>query len=447
MGEINDAELADRRGKGYRLGDRIGKSGVEETYEADLRGQPGLSKLEVDARGRVLRSLGTRAPVQGNDLQLTLDLDVQRLAEGSLAQGLDVAHHTYDSTAKKSFIAPAGAVVVMDPRDGSIVAMASNPSYDPSAFLNGIRPEVFAALQDPGGRFPLTNRAIQGQYAPGSTFKLATAIAALEKGLISPSTTYNDTGVFHLSNCVGKCTFRNALGEAHGRVALARAITVSSDFYFYSLGAAFWGARGTMGDSAIQDVARSLSLGERTGIALPGEAKGLMPDPETRRHRHDANPKAFPEAHWFIGDNVNMAIGQGEVAITPLQLADAYATFANGGTAFQPRVAARVVAQSGAVVHEVAPVVNRRLELASAVRDPIMAGLRGVPSDSQGTAKAAFASFDLRAGLALPPRHRRGAPARLRLPAEQRDLRPLPAAAGAGEEGREARGLCAARAG
>jgi penicillin-binding protein 2 len=394
-GQINDAELAERRAKGYRLGDTIGKSGVEQIYEADLRGQPGLSKLEVDARGRVLRSLGTRAPVQGNDLQLTVDLDVQRLAEESLAQGLDVAHHTYDRDSKKTFTAPAGAVVVMDPRDGSLLALASNPSYDPSAFVNGIRPQAFAALQDPAGHLPLNDRAIQGQYAPGSTFKLATAVAALEKGLVAPSTTYNDTGVFHLSNCVGKCTFRNALGQAHGRVALPRALTVSSDFYFYTLGAAFWGARGSVGESAVQDVARSLSLGERTGVALPGEAKGVIPDPETRKRRHDANPKAFPEAHWFIGDNVNMAIGQGEVSITPLQLANAYASFANGGTVFQPRVAGRVATQSGAVIRDLAPVVNRRVDLPPAVRDPIMAGLRGVPSDPQGTARAAFLTFDL----------------------------------------------------
>ena len=395
VGEINDSELTDRKGKGYRLGDGIGKSGVEQTYEADLRGQPGLSKLEVDARGRVLRSLGSQPPVQGHDLQLTLDLDVQRMAEESLAQGLDVAHHTYDKDSKKNFIAPAGSVVVMDPRDGSILALASNPAYDPSAFVNGIKPDVFAALQDPAGHFPLNDRAIQGQYAPGSTFKLATAIAALEKGLIAPSTTYNDTGVFHVPNCVGKCTFRNALGQAHGRVSLPRAITVSSDFYFYTLGAAFWGARGSVGDSAIQDVARSLSLGERTGVALPAEAKGVIPDPETRKRRHDANPKAFPDGHWFAGDNVNMAIGQGEVSISPMQLANAYASFANGGTVFQPRVAARVLSQSGQPVREVAPVVNRHLDLPAGVRDPILAGLRGVPSDPQGTARAAFANFDL----------------------------------------------------
>ena len=395
VGEINDAELADRKGKGYRPGDSIGKSGVEQTYESDLRGQPGLSKLEVDAHGRVLRSLGTRPAVQGHDLRLTADLDVQRLAEESLAQGLDAARHTYDRASRKDFAAPAGAVVVMDPRDGSILALASNPSFDPASFVNGIRPDVFAGLQSPDSHFPLNDRAIQGLYSPGSTFKLATAIAALEKSVVTPSTTYNDTGVFHLPHCAGKCTFRNALGEAHGRVALQRAITVSSDFYFYTLGAAFWSGRGSVGDSAIQDVARSLSLGERTGIALPAEAKGLIPDPENRKRRHDANPKAFPNGQWFIGDNVNMAIGQGEVSITPLQLANAYATFANGGTVFQPRVAERVVSQSGAVVRELAPVVNRRVGLPAAVRDPVMAGLRGVPADPQGTGRAAFQGFDL----------------------------------------------------
>jgi penicillin-binding protein 2 len=178
---------------------------------------------------------------------------------------------------------------------------------------------------------------------------------------------------------------------------LPRAITVSSDFYFYTLGAAFWNQRGQVGDGAIQDIARSLSLGERTGVALPAESKGRISDPQTRKRLHDANPKAFPEGHWFIGDSVNLAVGQGETVVTPLQLANAYATFANGGTVYQPRVAARALDQDGNPVRDVAPVVTRHVEQPPGLRDPIMAGFKGVTADSQGTARIAFQSFNLAA--------------------------------------------------
>src|SRR5207248_4605298 len=165
VGEINGGELATMKKKGYREGDSIGKSGIEKVYEDDLRGRPQVERLEVDSKGRVLRSLGTDAPVQGHDVQLTLDLDVQKLAEDSLQQGLQAAHGSYDKSQAKHFQAPAGPAVVPDPRDGSVVALASNPTYDPSIFVNGIKPELFAQLNDPNSGFPLTDRAIQGLYA------------------------------------------------------------------------------------------------------------------------------------------------------------------------------------------------------------------------------------------------------------------------------------------
>src|SRR5438270_4065643 len=171
VGEINGGELASLKKKGYREGDSIGKSGIEKIYEDDLRGKPQIERLEVDSKGRVLRPLGTEPAVQGHDVQLTMDLDIQKLAEDSLAQGLQVARGTYDKSSAKRFIAPGGAVVVLDPKDGSVLALASNPTYDPSIFVNGIKPDVFAQLQDPASSFPLNDPALQGQYAPGSTSK------------------------------------------------------------------------------------------------------------------------------------------------------------------------------------------------------------------------------------------------------------------------------------
>ena len=390
VGEINDSELRDRKGKGYRLGDSIGKSGVEQSYEDDLRGLPGITKLEVDSRGRVLRTLARRPPEQGNDLQLTIDIDVQKLAEESLAQGLERARERFDENTKKNFIAPAGAVVVLDPRDGSVLAMASNPTYDPASFVNGISPDVFRGLQDPAGHFPLNNRAIQGQYAPGSTFKLVTALAALRRGLINERTTYDDKGSLR----VGNRTFRNAGEFPWGRVNLSRALAVSSDVFFYTLGASFWNQRGQYGETVIQETAQEIGMGQKTGVPLSSEAKGRISDPAGRKRLHEARPDAFPEGRWFAGDNVNLAIGQGETVVTPLQLGVSYATFANGGSVHQPQVAARVLRQDGTPVREIDDVVVRRVDLPPAVRNPILAGLRGAITDPKGTAHPAFVGFN-----------------------------------------------------
>ena len=393
VGEINDKELAAREDMGYRLGDEVGKGGVEHAYEEDLRGRPGLTRLEVDSRGRVVRTLSSTPPVPGNDVQLTIDLDVQRLAEESLARGL--ARRGRPRGGLDVAGPPGGAAVVLDPRDGSVLAMASNPTYDPAAFVNGIRPEVFQALQAPPSSFPLTNRAIQGEYAPGSTFKLFTAIAALQTGMINPSTIFFDGGVYRLPQCRGQtCTFRNAGGVSYGPVNLTYALTVSSDVFFYTLGANFW-QRGGANSQAIQATARQLGLGERTGIALSGEQKGRILDPTIRKKLNESNPQAFPNGRWFAGDNVNLAIGQGETVVTPLQLANSYATFANGGTVFEPRVAARVLRPDGGVVKEMTAKPVRQVPLPPELRSPILEGLVGAVAHPKGTANNAFSGFPL----------------------------------------------------
>lgn len=395
VGEINDKELASREKDGYRLGDEIGKSGAEQSYEADLRGRPSRLALEVDASGEVVDTLSSRPPTPGNDVQLTVDLDVQRLAEESLAQGLEASRGRVDRTDRKPFAAPAGAVVVLDPRDGSVLAMASFPTYDPSAFVRGISPELYRTLLDKANHVPLTNRAIQGQYAPGSTFKLFTALAALQRGAITPNTTVLDEGSFHLRSCRGeRCVYRNAGGRSYGRVNLTRALTVSSDVFFYNLGANFWFGGGP-NSVAIQETARQLGLGERTGIALAGEQHGRIPDPDSRRRLHELRPDAFPEGKWRAGDNVNLSIGQGDTVVTPLQLANAYAAFGNGGTLYEPRVAARVLDAGGKTVREVAPKALRPVPFDPNVRNPILQGLRGAVFDPLGTAAGAFAGFPL----------------------------------------------------
>lgn len=390
VGAINDRELEPRRNQGYRPGDSIGKSGVELAYEQALRGQPEVEKLQVDSRDRVLRSLGKQPSVPGHDVVLTIDIDVQALAEESLRQGLETARQTWDPDQLKRFLAPAGSVVVQDPRDGAILAMASYPTYDPTTFANGISTSHFQFLQDPANHYPLNNRALQGLYAPASTFKLVTAIAALSNQAIAANTTIIDNG----SIAVGDppTVFRNAFGTAHGRVDMARAISLSSDVYFYELGAKLDNPRKPY---PIQETARSFGMGRITDVELPFEAEGRVPDPESKQKLHEANPEAFPYGEWFTGDNINLSIGQGDLVVTPLQLINAYSAFANGGTVWVPRVGGAV----RDVVHGTSRAIEGRQHSKAAMenghRDAVMAGLRRVVSDEEGTASAAFAGFPL----------------------------------------------------
>jgi penicillin-binding protein 2 len=386
VGEINDAELEAHAGQGYRGGDTIGKSGVELAYESALRGTPQVEKLQVDAQGRVLRSLGKQPAIPGHDVQLTIDLDVQRVAEESLAQALDTAHKSWDPSQLKYFIAPAASAVVLDPRDGSVVAMASYPTYDPKEFVGGISTEAFQSLQDPANHFPLNNRAIQGQYAPGSTFKPITAMAALGRQVIAPTTTINDTGTYQ----VGDRIYRNAGARPFGSVDLSRALTVSSDVYFYRLGEAMDTEKKPF---PIQDMARQFGFGQVSDIELPFEAEGRVPDPDQRRHLHQANPEAFPFPDWFTGDTVNLAVGQGDLDVTPLQLANAYAALANGGTLWKPHVGGAVNDVIRKTSTAIEPRQAGKVDISPAARAAIVSGLERVVSVEEGTAAGAFAGF------------------------------------------------------
>ncbi len=399
VGKANQKELDERRKSGlkYQPGDEIGKYGVELAYEPWLRGSPGETRLEVDSRNHVVRTLFHRDPIPGHDVRLTIDLKVQLAAENALNRALDAARRTYDPDTKKNFVAPSGAAVVVDPRDGSVRAMASAPTFDPASFVGGISRAQYAELTKPEAHNPLNNNAISGQYAPGSTFKLATAVAAVKSGLLDPRTSINDTGRYVVRPCTDRCVFRNANEEPHGQVNLAKALTVSSDVFFYGLGHQFWVQRNTYQD-AIQIEARLLGMGQKTGINLLGELGGRVPDPASRRELHNANPKAFPNGNWFAGDNINLAIGQGEVVATPIQLAQMYGAFAKAGKRFVPRIASEALT-STRNGREIAAVFTPREvntaggELPESVVSPILAGLRGVVSDESGTAFNAFNGF------------------------------------------------------
>ncbi|HEX6418022.1 MAG TPA: penicillin-binding transpeptidase domain-containing protein, partial [Acidimicrobiales bacterium] len=282
---------------------------------------------------------------------------------------------------------------VLDPNNGQVIAMASYPSYDPNLFVDGIDAREWAYLNDPANHYPLNNWAIQGQWAPGSSYKLFVGYSALMAGVMAPDTVFSDRGGYQIPGCTGvKCYRSNAGGAAYGNVTIQRAITVSSDAYFYNVGAQFWLQRDRFGgDDGMQNHLYPFGLGERSGIALTGEAPGRVPTPSWKR---EYNERVDGDPVWRAGDSVNMAIGQGDVLVTPLQLANGYATFANGGTRWVPMVALRAERyQTGEVTHEFQPEAAGEVPLPAHFRQPLYDGLVNVPVN--GTAVRAFSGFPL----------------------------------------------------
>ena len=382
----------------HKENDEIGKTGVEASFDNELRGKPGVVALEVDRKNKVLAERRLAEPVQGDDVWLTIDSKLQATAEESLKLGLARAkERRFTNEAPRFLRAPGGSAVVVDVTDGAVLAMASFPDFAPADFVGGISTVAFQAYNDNPDK-PLTNRAIQGLYPPASTFKLPSSVAGLVKGVIpSPDFRYYDRGFYEIPPpCSGKCEFQNARRTPHGAVNLREALVVSSDTYFYDVGAKFWIGRNTYGATAIQDTARQFGLGQRTGIRLASEAEGRVSDPNVRKRLNEKSPKAFPDPKWFIGDNVITAIGQGETVVTPLQLAMEYATFANGGTLYQARIAGQVTTPddpTGAAGFQLAPVTRSTMPLPPELRDPIHQGLRGAVTSSYGTAAPAFAGY------------------------------------------------------
>jgi penicillin-binding protein 2 len=399
---INAQELKEFGKLGYNSNSEFGQAGVEAQYQSILRGTDGTQKLEVNAQGTVVGSLGQTTPKAGDDVVLNMDVGLQEEVETALQQQMKTDHETFDSKGNPPQYPPAtdGAAVVLDPQTGAVLAMASFPTYSPAWWVGGISTAHYDYLTNKAQNEPLLDRAVDGTYAPGSTFKLATATAALQTGLISQYTTFNDPGSFKIPNCTGNCIYHDNDSEAQpGPIDLTTALTVSSDVFFYNVGYEFWNdyvQRGTYGPQPVQNVAAQYGYGQPTGIDLPSGSLAKVDSPGERIKEHEEDPKAFPYDSWTTGDNLEMAFGQGETVITPLEQAVAYSTFANGGTRYAPEVAAGVVSPTGKLVEKFEPKVMDRLNLAS-VSGPILAGLEGVinSSNPQGTAYQAFQGFPL----------------------------------------------------
>ena len=405
VGQITSSFLAANPNQGYTQGSQIGLAGVEAQYEPYLRGADGRQALSVNAGGNVVGTLSTTAPQIGDTLVLNIDSDLQQQVQADLQNQILTDRHTLDTVDNRIPPAPNGAVVVMDPQTGQVLALASYPSYDLDEWVGGISSANYAALAASGAE---NDNAIEGLYTPGSTFKLVTATAALQDGLISPTTPYVDTGSFKIPGCPAPgvnndtgCILHDDPGDSGGTYDVSSALTASSDSFFYNLGATFWDDRTQYGDTPIQNEGTDYGEGTITGIDLPGEAQGRVDGYLTRAKLHAEAPKGFPNPpSWFTGDNVEMAFGQGETVLTPIEQAVSYSTFANWsattqtGTRYAPQVASEIVdPTTGKVVKKIAPRVTGHVTISAANYAAMLAGFEGVVSSRAGTAYADFQGF------------------------------------------------------
>ena len=348
-GEVSKEELEDPEGD-YLSGDITGKAGIEKVLDPYVRGRRGNELVEVNVFGKVIKNLGRIDPVSGSTVVLTIDARLQKAAW-------------------EAFEGRAGAAVAMDPRDGSILAMVSLPSFDPNLFNSGIAREAWDKLQkDP--LKPMSNKAIAGQYPPGSTYKLIVAAAALEEGVITPQTRITCNGSFDLGNR----TFRCWRKHGHGPVNLHRALVESCDVYFYTVGK-------MLGVDRIARYAAMFGLGEATGIDLAHERKGLVPTRDWKLARM--------KEPWQLGETISISIGQGFNLATPLQLAQAYSALANGGSLWRPRLVQRIELPEGTLKKEYLPEKKGELPLSRQTIVLLNSALWGVVNEPGGTGYAA----------------------------------------------------------
>jgi penicillin-binding protein 2 len=398
VGEVSQEQLDSSAGRGLRPGVQIGQSGLERAYDAYLRGQTGVAHLRVDSLGRPRSALQvSHEPTPGYQLRLTLDVKVQQAAERALRYGIQAARN------EGAWAADGGAIVALDPRDGSILAMASSPTYDPAVYvrrrpLRALKPLINQTAAEKAN-VPGLNRAIEGTYPPGSTFKPVTALAALEEHLISPYDTLSCTGQIRIKGQL----FKNWDPYVYEGMSMPVALAASCDTYFYQLGYKFYLLPKERGQP-LQEWASRFGFGRKTGVDLGGEQAGLLP---TIKWRHETyTPKTDPK-HWQIdrlwkpGDSIQLAIGQKDIAVTPLQMARFYALIANGGRLVTPHLAEDVEqpgnGRSPAVVRRrFAPPAPQRLDVDPSALDVVRAGLDEATHGTLGTSQAIFGTFPVR---------------------------------------------------
>jgi penicillin-binding protein 2 len=348
-GEISKEDL-EKNNDEYAYGDVLGKHGLEKFLDTYIRGRRGAELVEINAYGKEIKNLGRIDPVSGYNIVLTIDADLQKAVW-------------------QAFDGKPGAAVVLDTRDGSVLAMVSSPSFDPNLFNNGISYDQWDKLQN-NPFAPLSNKAISGQYPPGSTYKLIVAAAALEEGIITPDTKIFCKGSFTLGNRTYRCWKKGG----HGWVDLHKAIVESCDVYFYTVGK-------MLGVDKIAQYAKRFGLGEVSGIDLPNEKSGLVPTKDWKFKRK--------KVAWQLGETISISIGQGFNLTTPLQLANAFSAFANGGTLWRPHLVKHIESTDGKIYREFLPEKKGELKLSPKTVEILNSALWGVVNEPGGTGHAA----------------------------------------------------------
>ena len=357
VSEISDEELEKRKAEGYRSGDIIGKAGLEKIFDQELRGVDGGEQVEVDVTGKPVQVLGRKEPVPGNDLILTIDQKLQAAAEKAVDEQLALIH------------AKAAAVVVMNPQTGEILAMVSRPAFDPNLFARGISSKDWKMLNE-NPNYPMDDKAVTGEYPPGSTFKIITGTAALSEGKVTPQEKIFDSG-HHWIIPKG-----NSEGEALGWIDFEEALAKSDNVYFYEMG-------NRLGIDKLEKYARMFGLGEKTGINLPYEAEGLV---ASRAYKQ----KVYEE-DWYLSETFDAAIGQGFNLVTPLQAAMVMSQIASNGKRYQPYLVQKIVSQDGKTIKKFEPKLLSTLPVQPNVISLVQSGLHQVTK--VGTAALAFKGF------------------------------------------------------
>jgi penicillin-binding protein 2 len=395
----------------------VGRAGLEKTYDQWLRGIPGYQKVVVDSMGRTQGTSGEVASTPGDTLVTSIDAKLQSVVEQNLHDAITTARKTYDKVTHKNYVADSGAAIVLDAKTGNVVAMASQPTYDPSVWVGGITSKQLKRLYSKKDGYPLVSRATQGQFAPGSTWKPVMTVGALNHGFSQDTKLDCSSGLQ-----VGNRWFKNYESGSYGMIDFARALELSCDTFFYRVGLSFWQRYGTdpanvNAKDPLAAEAKSFGFGTKTGIDIPGEASGRISDRKWKRSYWDAMKGYYCKidkankshqrdflhvfAHEFClegnlyraGDAVNFAIGQGDTMVTPLQLARAYAALSNGGTLFAPRIGKAIVDPSGKVVKRIKPVVQGHVKSSKAALKYVDNALQGTPRE--GTLAWKFGGFPL----------------------------------------------------
>ncbi|MFD3677344.1 penicillin-binding protein 2 [Streptomyces sp. NPDC058613] len=401
LSPVTDEEIAKAKNSDspYLRSDQVGRSGLERTYDKDLRGKAGITRYEVDNLGRVTGQGQTDRSQPGSNVVTSIDSRVQAVAERELNNAMVEARKTFDkNNTRKNYVADSGAVVVMEAKTGRVVAMASNPTYDPNAWVGGISGKDYAKLTDKKSNYPLLNRAIQGQAAPGSVFKVVSSTAAVNAGY-----PFNRRYPCPSSYSVGSQTFTNFESQGYGDITIGRALEVSCDTVYYAIADQEWKKDGGINPKKNPNdwffkTAHAFGLGKPTGIDLPNEVPGRVPDRKWKQDFFEASKAAwcrdgkkngtFAEKIAYEncrqgdqmreGDAINYSIGQGDTLVTPVQMASVYAAIANGGTLHQPSVGKAVVSADGNSVREIAPKVQGRLPMDAKLRNDIDGALADV---------------------------------------------------------------------